>query len=388
MAKRKATTIDAEFTEITPPKVTVEGFGQKEVDGLFSVTKDLLGSFFSKPSEQGISEWLGDRLKEHLPHFAGEMIDEMRDGITSGIDAFNANMSELEAACEQGKTKKDWMRDKLREIPAGMDAQTYGERLADMNEALTAGNVALNAAIDSETGGTIKLNDIETETDREPMAWSKETLFDAAQSIAEQTAVTAAGMPLLSSGVPMALTATQGETGFDRDDVADMETGDDNDTGLKTVAAGALGICVKLGKIPLLSKLTPISAITDIACWGVESVKSVANFASGKMSATQAVERIGRATSAAVSHMCMKGIGKKLCTMIPVVGPTVGMAIGTAIDSLASKSIGKMIHAGIEKIKPTATTVLETAKSVVAAGVNKLKETTKKVVEFIGSIFG
>ena len=384
MAKRKETVIDAEFTEITPPKVNVEGFGQKEADGLFSVTKDLLGSFFSKPAEQGIGEWLGDRLKEHLPQFAGEIIDEMRDGITSGIDTFNAGMNELDAACEQGKTKEEWMRDKLREVPAGMDAQAYGEYLADMNEALTEGNEALNAAIDSETGGTIKLNDMETATEREPVEWSKTALFDTAQSIANQAAVTAAGMPVLSSGVPMALAAAQGEAGFDRDDIADMETGDENDTGLKTVAAGALGICVKLEKIPLLSKLTPISAITDIACWGVESVKSVANFARGKLSATQAVDHIGRATSVAVSHMCSNGIGKKLCAMIPVIGPTVGMAIGTAVDSLASKSIGQMIHAGIDKIKPLATEVLETAKSVVKAGVNMVKNAVNKVLAFVG----
>lgn len=382
MAKRKARVIDAEIIDIDPPKINVEGFGQKEANGLFSVTKDLLGSFFSKPAEQGIGAWLGDRLKEHLPKVASDVIEEMQEGIVSGIDTFNADMNELEEACEQGKTKEDWMRDKLREVPVDMDAQIYGEHLADMNEALTAGNEVLSAAMDSETGGTIKLNNIEETNEREPMEWSKESLFDVAQSIAEQTTVTATGMPLLSSGVPMALTSAQGEAGFDRDDVADMETGDDNDTGLKTVAAGALGICVKLDKIPLLSKLTPISAITDIACWGVESVKSVANFARGKLSATQAVERIGRATSVAVTHMCSTGIGKKLCAIIPVVGPTVGMAIGTAIDSLASKKIGQVIHAGIEKIKPMATAALETAKSVVAAGVETVKKTVTNVFEF------
>ena len=95
-------------------------------------------------------------------------------------------------------------------------------------------------------------------------------------------------------------------------DLAEEQTGSENDRGIKAVATGALYVAVERGIIPFIKKATPLPVLTNIACWGVESVRTAAQVFSGKISVAAAVDRMGRIASAAIGDLCTKGIGK-LC---------------------------------------------------------------------------
>ena len=157
----------------------------------------------------------------------------------------------------------------------------------------------------------------------------------------------------------------------------------ETDRSIKAVAAGALYVAVERGIVPFLEKATPLPVLTNIACWGVEGVRTAAQVFRGKLSVAAAVDRVGRIASAAIGDLCSKGIGARMLSAIPVVGPVLGMAVGSAISSQSGKKIAAAVHAGFKKIQPAVTTVAEGLHKVATKAV----ETVKSFGRAILSIF-
>ena len=357
------------------PKVQIEGFGIKEIESLAEVTRDMAGSYFSaKPQKEGLTDWLGGELKKWVP---GNLVVGMADDIMNGIDEFNQNLIELNSHCEKGKFKENWLRDKLREPMEGMD-----------EKALSAGNLTLAAAIESEQGVMIHVDAILEEdaesSEKESIAWDRQMLGMVGTEIANQVNLTAAAFASSPDGALMALQSVEGDS-LSSEDIAGMEIDSTLDKGLKAIAAGALNICSVTGKIPVLRNIaTPV--LTNVACVGVEGVKALAKFGQGKISATRTIEHIERAVTAGAVGIIRKGteLGKKLLSKLPIIGNTVGSAVATIVGKTVEKKAAQYIHQGIEKIKPIAKVALETAKTVVTKAVDTVKEVGKKVLSFFG----
>lgn len=368
------------------PKVQMEGFGIKEIESLAEVTRDMACSYFSaKPQKEGLTDWLGGELKKWVP---GNLVVGMADDIMNGIDEFNQNLIELNSHCEKGKFKENWVRDKLREPMEGMDAKTQGEYLADVQKALSAGNLTLAAAIESEQGVMIHVDAILEEdaesSEKETIAWDRQMLGMVGTEIANQVNLTAAAFASSPDGALMALQSVEDDS-LSSEDIAGMEIDSTLDKGLKAIAAGALNICSVTGKIPVLRNIaTPV--LTNVACVGVEGVKALAKFGQGKISATRTIEHIERAVTAGAVGIIRKGteLGKKLLSKLPIIGNTVGSAVATIVGKTVEKKAAQYIHQGIEKIKPIAKVALETAKTVVTKAVDTVKEVGKKVLSFFG----
>lgn len=368
------------------PMVQLDGFGIKEIEHLAEVTRDMAGSYFSaKPQEEGLNEWLGGALKKWVP---GNLVTGMADDIMTSINEFNQNLAELNSHCESGKFREAWLRDKLREPMEGMDAKTQGEYLTEVQEALSAGNLALTAAIESDQGVMIHADAILKEgaqfSEKPSIEWDRQMLGMIGTDIANQVNLTAAALASSPCGALMALQSVEGGS-LATEDIVDMEIGSGLDKGLKAIAAGALNVCEVTGKIPILRNVaTPV--LTNVACVGVESVKALARFGQGKISATQTMDRIERAVTAGAVGIIRKGteLGKKLISKLPVIGNTIGTAIATVVGKTVEKKAAEFIHQGIEKIKPIAKVALETAKTVVTKAVDTVKTVGKKVLSFFG----
>lgn len=368
------------------PKVQLEGFGIKEIENLAEVTKGMAGSYFSaKPQKEGLTDWLSGELKKWVP---GNLVVGMADDIMAGIDEFNQNLAELNAHCEMGKFKEHWLRDKLREPMEGMDAKAQGEYLVDVQKALSAGNLALAAAIESEQGVMVHADAILEEADEPPekesIAWDRQMLGMVGTEIANQVNLTAAAFASSPNGALMALKSVEGDN-LSTEDIADMELDSTLDKGLKVIAAGALNVCAVTGKIPILRNIAA-PVLTNVACVGVEGIKALARFGQGKISATKTMEHIERAVTAGAVGIIRKGteLGKKILSKLPIIGNTVGSAVATIVGKTVEKKAAEFIHQGIEKIKPIAKVALETAKTVVTKAVDTVKAVGKKVLSFFG----
>lgn len=379
--------IDAEYKELNLSNVQLEGFSGKEVNELIPVLKSLLSSYMQKSSDVSLVDWLKDELIKHLPNELGETVATFSEDIVSGVDNFNNNMIDLESNRVQGNAKEAWLKNQLKEILSEMDINEQGKYLSQVEQALAIGNQVVNTATNSPNGGIIKVdeNSIQTDTNNIPQNWNKYSLQEVINNITKQAQIAGVAGTTIPVGINTALQNTENETinQMPKEDILDSEIGSDFDRGIKTVAAGALKICVDKGKIPFISKDTPIGGIVNMACWGVETVKTLGNFAQGKMSALKVVDKLGNIAISAVAELCRTGATKVL-SAFPTVGPVIGGAVGAAIGNMVSTKVKIVLHKGLEKIKPIAATVLDTARNAVAATVNTVKNIGNKVLSFFG----
>lgn len=374
------TVIDAEFKDI--PKTKLNGFGTKEIEGFVPIAADLLSSYLNKSAETTTLDWLKNNMTKYLPDTAAKIIDEISDEVIDCVDEFNNNMRSLEENSRQGRTNEQWMQSQLRELP-NKDMHETGEYLSQVERALAAGNQTVEKAM--KTGEPLTI-DAEPVQKNEPVStdtnWNKFALNNVISNIAGQATVAGLNGAMLTSGADMILKATE-KLSVTKKDIAEADLYGSLDTGLKVASTAALKIAADMGKIPLLKK-TPIGTIASVACWGVESVKAITNFASGRKNAMQTVDHLGKAAISAVTGLVKKGVDMAVWSKIPVIGPYIGMTTGTAVGDTASKKIGELLQVGLKKIRPIAATALETTKKAITATVDTVKNVGKKVSAFFG----
>lgn len=374
------TVIDAEFKDI--PKTTLNGFGTKEIEGFVPIAADLLSSYLNKSAETTTLDWLKNNMTKYLPDTAAKIIDEISDEVIDCVDEFNNNMRSLEENSRQGRTNEQWMQSQLRELP-NKNMNETGEYLSQIERALAAGNQTVENAM--KTGQPLTI-DAEPVQKNEPVAadtnWNKYALNGVISNIAGQASIAGLNGAMLTAGADMALKVTE-KLPVMKKDIAEADLSGSLDTGLKVASTAALKIAADMGKIPLLKK-TPIGTIASVACWGVESVKAITNFASGKKNAMQTVDHLGKAAISAVTGLVKKGVDMAVWSKIPVIGPYIGMTTGTAVGDTASKNVGKLLETGFRKIRPIAAVALETTKKTLTATVDTVKNVGKKALAFFG----
>lgn len=374
------TVIDAEFKDI--PKTTLNGFGTKEIEGFVPIAADLLSSYLNKSAETTTLDWLKNNMTKYLPDTAAKIIDEISDEVIDCVDEFNNNMRSLEENSRQGRTNEQWMQTQLKELP-NKDMNETGEYLSQVERALAAGNQTVESAM--KTGQPLTI-DAEPVQKNEPVAadtnWNKFALNNVISNIAGQATVAGLNGAMLTAGADMVLKATE-KLSVTKKDIAEADLSGSLDTGLKVASTAALKIAADMGKIPLLKK-TPIGTIANIACWGVESVKAITNFASGKKNAMQTVDHLGKAAISAVTGLIKKGVDTAVCSVIPVIGPFIGMTVGSGVGNIVSKKVGTLLKTGFQKVKPIVAAAVDTAKKAITAAVDTVKNVGKKVLSFLG----
>lgn len=161
------------------------------------------------------------------------------------------------------------------------------------------------------------------------------------------------------------------------------------DTTLKTVTAGTLQVAVRKGVINFIPKGTPAGIIAQVACVGVENIKTLIKVASGEMSVTKGLDQMGRTT---VSMSAGLLAGADLAGFGATVGFAVGGPIGGVVAGLVSgmvgycagSKVGEAVYNGAKKVaeeaKKTVKAVRKTMKTV-GHEVKKGAERMKKEVQ-------
>ncbi len=356
--------------------INIKGFGQEEKAGLFSTAKDMLSSWLGRSKEQSTGEWLSEKLAEHI----GEGAKEVASTLMTGIDSFNENLRQVEEACAAGSTKEEWLQDKLNAMPADSE-QSKGEYLSAVNKALAIGNTAAQKILHAP-GEVIEIKESYENVVGEEKDWNELSLKAIAKNLTEQVVLSGIGGGALAANCDRV--ESDGESLAEGIDPTVEPVGSTVDVGFKAVAAGALKVASDKGIIPFLTKKTPLSVISTIACWGMESIRTVGQVFRGQTSVAKAVERMGRVSSAAIGELCTNGVAAKFLAAIPIVGPVVGVAVGESITKKANHKVTQMVYEGFKKIQPVVTKVAETAYKAVNKVVESVKNIGNKVLEFFG----
>lgn len=148
------------------------------------------------------------------------------------------------------------------------------------------------------------------------------------------------------------------------------------DSGVKAAMAGALKVGSENGVIKIIPKGTPAGIIANIACLGVENAKILSKVATGELTITESLDRMGRTSTSMVYGLGWGStgllVGEIALGWIPIVGPIVGGVVGGMVGYMAGSKLGSAVYSGVKKITSV-------AKSVAKSAYNGIKSVGKSV---------
>ncbi|MDO4329082.1 MAG: hypothetical protein Q4C66_07085 [Lachnospiraceae bacterium] len=205
---------------------------------------------------------------------------------------------------------------------------------------------------------------------------------DLALHIGKNAGMVGLQSAVVTTGFTLAANALSGEK-IDSDAIIETALVTGADTTVKAAAAGALKVGAEKGIISILPPGTPARVIADIACLGIENAKILAKVATGELTMSEALDKMGRTSTAMVYGLGWGGsgalIGAAALSWVPIVGPIVGGLVGGMAGYMTGSKFGTALYNGVKKIGSAAKTAVKRAWEGV-------KSTGRKIAEGIGRI--
>jgi hypothetical protein len=154
--------------------------------------------------------------------------------------------------------------------------------------------------------------------------------------------------------------------------------------GLTVAATGGITVAIKSGWMGPILKRTPVGHIANAVCVGIENVKTLCEFATGKITGEEAVDKAGDSTCSLVGSMVLgaKGaaVGAAIGTVLGPVGTAIGGVVGGIVGGIAGSTVGHAIWEGGKAI-------VKTVGKVVGAIAEGIGNVVTGVAEFFSGLF-
>jgi hypothetical protein len=200
-------------------------------------------------------------------------------------------------------------------------------------------------------------------------------------SIAKNASIAGIQAAAITTGLDMVRGVISGEK-FEVDETIELALKTGADAGIKAAATGAIKVGVEKGIVSVIPKDTPIGVIVNVVCVGIENVKILGKVATGELTMTQALDRMGRTTTSMVYGLGWGAtsslVGAAALAWIPIVGPVLGGFVGGMVGYMAGSKFGEVVYNTGKKIA-------NTAKKVVSRTVDKVKSKARSLKR---AIFG
>lgn len=202
------------------------------------------------------------------------------------------------------------------------------------------------------------------------MDWNGYNTTELVKGIGTRAGEASIHAALLGAGVGIAYKAFQGEK-IEADELLETALTTGADAGVKCAASGALTVAVRKGALKIIPPGTPVGTIAKIASVGIENVKILWKVAKGELTMSEAIEHMGRASTAMYAGMTAgavgAGVGAAAFSWIPVVGPVLGGVVGGMAGYMAGSKFGEKVYNGAKK-------VFEKGKELVKRGAEKIRD--------------
>ena len=293
--------------------------------------KDTVSSFITsyaeRSSEVGFSEWLEQKLQQEIPDLSQEASRKLTGEIIQAVADYDNTLSELNAAVESGQSADEWLAEKLEEDYKDIPQDAAGEKLSQIEEAYAVSNVEL---MESDNDMLVETTAVVEDAE---ISWNKYSLKSKAYDIGKQVAMNglAVAATALKNKVENHEKLNLSEAVSDR-----IQDGLIEDTSeVKAVVAGAMKAVAEKGLEKALPSNTPTECICDMAGTAVEGAKALYEAATGKITFTEALGKMGRA---AVATACRTGksLIEGVISKVPLVGPLVVEAASGVLEHMES----------------------------------------------------
>lgn len=220
--------------------------------------------------------------------------------------------------------------------------------------------------------------------------WNEYRTKDIAIGIGKQAGQAALMGVAVGAGFEIAHKVWKGEK-IDGEELVEKAIVSGADFGVKTAAAGAIKAGAEKGMIKFLPKGIESSTCANIAFVAVENIKTLGQFAAGKLTGTECVDKMGRTAVSTVAGIAAsaKGakIGRTVGMMLGPVGAAVGGVVGGAIGYMGGSKVGEAVFSGVKKIGKAALSLVKSAAKKASEVVGSIKETIGSLWNDLASLF-
>lgn len=165
--------------------------------------------------------------------------------------------------------------------------------------------------------------------------------------------------------------------------------------GLTVAVTGGATVAVKSGWLGSALKNTPVGRIASAVTLGIENLKVASRYANGELTASEALDEAGRATTVTIGSLAVgaKGatIGATLGSVLGPVGTVIGGVTGGVVGSMLGGEVAKKVYEGGKAIvSKTADTVRNVANSIgsgMKSAGRAISSGVSSIASGIGSLF-
>lgn len=183
--------------------------------------------------------------------------------------------------------------------------------------------------------------------------WNNYNTKELAMNLGKNAGLVGLQSAAITTGFNLATKVISGEQ-IEGSEVIETALHSGADAGIKAAAAGAIKVSSEKGIISVIPKGTPAGVIANIACVGIENAKILAKVATGELSMTEALDKMGRTTTSMVYGLGWgatgSAIGAAALSWIPIAGPIVGGLAGGMIGYMAGSKFGSAVYSGVKKV--------------------------------------
>lgn len=324
----------------------------------FSFTRTLKSwvDDYAQNKEMGMENFLISRLGNHLTGLNPTELGEISHTISSEINSYEQNKTEIQNAIDAGGSKEEWLSDLLQKETKELGQKSQAKVLGNLHNGLMdAMGIPAAETSEGETaplqGSMIAKSVSDLATGRIMQVLGDETELDAEEDDGER-----------SKFVEEALKSN-------------------SDTELKALASGAMVVLHRMGKLPMIPQTAPIQAVINIACFAVDHARTVAQIARKEISLTEGLSRIARDSFAAMRGILCGGRGK--FTAEGIAGALPILKKPMELVNRISKGITNLI--GDEKVQEKIAVVRERIIPVAQNFAQEFVRTTVSVVQKVAT---
>lgn len=331
--------------------------------------KKMLGGFIDSYAQRDANVdfpvWLSDKLCQEMPNMTPETGARLAGEIMAAVADYNKTLQKLNEAIDSGYSKEEWLCEQLEEVYADMSPEEAGNVLQRMENDILAANVQLMSEIDQSSADGLSI------VDSEPVEWNRYALKDKAKSIGKQVV----GGVLFAAANAL----NQKQQGAESIEIGAV-INDALRDGLKAspdevkaIVAGTVRVAAENGLADNLPPDTPIEDIGDLAGVAVEGAEALCDAVNGTITATEAMDRVGRAGVAAGCRAGARGL-KGYLACLPG-GPILVDLLGGLLNHIESSQFVNQVYTAVRGAAIATWEGIKQSKTVafIKNGVNKIK---------------
>lgn len=300
----------------------------KDLNSIKEVLDELITAYTTRDTSINFSDWLQDILQDKLPDLNQNDSTKLVADIIESIESYNQTLSHLNTAVDAGYAKEDWVVDQLEEEWSALSTEEAGKHLTDLKDELNP-----NFETKESTNGDI----VDT------FSWNRYSLRNTAHDI-----VRPAIYAVLGITVKTVLCEFEKDGHVPVDEAIKSALQDGVATTpheVKALVASAVEIAIEQGLASGLSQQNlSVEYIGIISSLAVETIQTLFDSADGDLSGMETLDRLGRASTAAICRAFSVYLKKTVTYTVPA-GPLFAVLLDGLFEYLESPQCHESVYA-------------------------------------------